>query len=218
MVIPATIQKESTFQRLLQVAVEVFAEFGFRAATIRQICARANVNVASVHYHFQNKEVLYVKALSFAFEEANKLYPQDAALNRSLQPELRLKLFIENFLKKLMDDGRLGFHSKLISREITEPTKALDQVIETAISPNCALLEEIIREIMGHSLNKAEVHRCVASILGQCLMYKHSRSIIDRLFPDLLANQSAITASTNHITKFSLCALQGLSKKPEQLP
>jgi len=38
------------FDRLLQVAVEVFAECGFREATVRDICSRANVNVASVNY------------------------------------------------------------------------------------------------------------------------------------------------------------------------
>ncbi len=140
---------EPAFDRLLQVAVEVFAECGFRDATVREICSRAHVNVASVNYYFRSKEALYTQALTFAFREANRLYPQDAALNTSLPPEQRLALFIGSFLHKLLDDSHLGLHGKLIAREIADPTKALDEIIETAIVPQFALLQEIIQQILG---------------------------------------------------------------------
>jgi len=213
-----SIDKEPAFDRLLQVAVEVFAEFGFRAATIREICSMANVNVASVNYYFRSKETLYIKALAYAFDEAHKRYPQDAALDRNLLPELRLQFFIKNFLSKLLDNTYLGLHSKLITREITEPTRALDEIIKTAIAPNCLLLEEIIRQIVGQQANADIVHRCVLSILGQCLMFKHSRSIIDRLYPHLIADQKAIQDTADHIAKFSLLALTGLVQYKEGSP
>ena len=198
---------EPTFDRLLQVAVEVFAECGFREATVREICSRANVNVASVNYYFRSKEALYAQALAFSFQEANRLYPQDAALDKGLPPEQRLALFIKNFLHKLLDDSYLGLHSKLIAREIADPTKALDEIIETAIVPQFTLLQEIIQQILGAHTDKVAVQRCLLSIFGQCLMFKHSRSIIDRLFPELIANDSAIQASAEHIVQFSLAAL-----------
>lgn len=216
--ISESINKEPTFDRLLQVAVEVFAECGFRTATVRDICRRANVNVASVNYYFRSKEALYAKALAFAFQEANKRYPLDTALDKNLPPEQRLTFFIENFLNKLLDDSHLGFHSKLITREITEPTRALDEIIETAIVPTCALLEEIIRQILGLQANAASVHRCVLSILGQCLMYKHSRSVIDRLYPHLIADQSAIRDTAGHIAQFSIFALSQLAEQQKRPP
>lgn len=198
---------EPAFDRLLQVAVEVFAECGFREATVREICSRANVNVASVNYYFRSKEALYAQALAFAFQEANRLYPQNAILDKGLPPEQRLTLFIGNFIHKLLDDSQLGLHSKLIAREIADPTKALDEIIETTIVPQFALLEEIIRQILKTSVDKAVVQRCLLSIIGQCLMFKHSRSIIDRLYPELIADESSIQASAEHIAQFSLAAL-----------
>jgi TetR/AcrR family transcriptional regulator, regulator of cefoperazone and chloramphenicol sensitivity len=208
---------EPAFDRLLQVAVEVFAEFGFRDATVREICSRANVNVASVNYYFRSKEALYAQALAFAFQEANRLHPQDATLDKGLPAEHRLELFIENFLHKLLDDSHLGLHSKLIAREIADPTKALDKIVETAIVPQFTLLQEIIQQILGAPADSVIVQRCLLSIFGQCLMYKHSRSIIDRLFPEFIADEAAIQASAEHIAQFSLAAMNRLAQPKERL-
>ena len=207
---------EPVFDRLLQVAVEVFAESGFRDATVREICSRANVNVASVNYYFRSKEALYAQALAFAFREANRLYPQDEILDKGLPPERRLTLFIGNFLHKLLDDSHLGLNSKLIAREIADPTKALDEIIETAIVPQFALLDEIIQQILKVPTDKVVVQRCLLSIFGQCLMFKHSRSIIDRLYPEFIANEPAIQASAEHIAQFSLAVLSLFALQEER--
>jgi hypothetical protein len=61
------------------------------------------------------------------------------------------------------------------------------------------------------------VQRCLLSIFGQCLMFKHSRSIIDRLYPELIANDSAIQAGAEHIAQFSLAALTRFTQQHERL-
>jgi len=210
---PAT---ELTFDRLLQKAVEVFAEHGFRDATVREICTRANVNIASVNYYFRSKEALYAQALTFAFQQVNQRYPQNAAQDANLPPEQRLTLFIDNFLHRLLDDSHLGFHSKLIAREITDPTKALDGIIATAIVPQCALLKEIIQLLLGQDAEQELVDRCILSIFGQCVMFKHSRSVIDRLYPELIADQTAVDNSAAHIARFSLAALSHFARLSER--
>ncbi len=203
---------DTTFQRLLHTAIEVFAERGFRAATVREICSRANVNVASVNYYFRSKEVLYSQALALAIREANELYPSTQAQDRTSTPEQRLAWFIDNFLHKLLDDSHLGYHSKLITREIAEPTKAFDEVVASAIIPQVTLLAEIVREVLGTEIDGNTLYRCLFSILGQCLMYKHSRPVVERLHPELIAGEDAIQQTAAHIADFSLTAL--LSHSP----
>ncbi|MCX7089157.1 MAG: CerR family C-terminal domain-containing protein [Methylococcales bacterium] len=205
---------EATFDRLLQVAAEVFAEVGFRDATVREICTRANVNVASVNYYFRSKDALYVQALSFAFQEVNRHYPKDHFLDQTIAPEQKLARFIDDLLMKLLDDSQLGCFNKLILREIYEPTKALDEILLTCIMPQLTQLEDILQQLLGEKTDKLTVQRSMWSILGQCLPFLHSRSIIDRLYPELIANPLAIQATAQHITQFSLQALKQFKTLP----
>jgi AcrR family transcriptional regulator len=58
--------KDDTQQRLLEAAGQVFAERGYEAATVREICQRADVNIAAVNYYFRDKERLYIEAVKSA--------------------------------------------------------------------------------------------------------------------------------------------------------
>lgn len=57
-----------TKRQILMAAQESFAESGYSGATTRQVAAKAGVNVATLHYHFRNKEGLYWAVLSDALE------------------------------------------------------------------------------------------------------------------------------------------------------
>ena len=52
-----------TEMRVLEAAGEVFADLGYRAATVRQICEKAGANIAAVNYYFGDKEGLYLAVL-----------------------------------------------------------------------------------------------------------------------------------------------------------
>ncbi|AAU92164.1 transcriptional regulator, TetR family [Methylococcus capsulatus str. Bath] len=202
---------DPTRKRLLQAALDVFAEKGFHDATVRDICARADVNAASVNYYFRSKEALYSEVLAAAFRETHERYPDTLACDSSLPPEVRLRQFIANFLARLLDETHLGRHGKLIAREIADPTAALDQVIESTMKPRCALLQGIIAELVGPGVSEADMHRLGLSIVGQCLMYRHSRSLIDRLCPEIIATPEEIEKTAEHIARFSMAALRHLS-------
>ena len=49
----------STKARILATAEEVFAARGFAGASTREIAARGQVNISSLHYHWDSKETLY---------------------------------------------------------------------------------------------------------------------------------------------------------------
>ncbi|MDD4101132.1 MAG: CerR family C-terminal domain-containing protein [Kiritimatiellae bacterium] len=61
-----------TQDRILNAAAKVFAERGYKAATIRMICAEAEVNVALVNYYFKSKAELYKAVIAKLFENVAK--------------------------------------------------------------------------------------------------------------------------------------------------
>src|SRR5450631_681854 len=58
---PAT--SDPTRDKLLDVAGRIFADRGYRSATIREISVAAGANVAAVNYHFGDKLALYTEAV-----------------------------------------------------------------------------------------------------------------------------------------------------------
>ncbi len=54
---------EITRNKILQIASELFAKSGFDGASIRDIAKKADVNLASINYHFKNKQNLYIQVL-----------------------------------------------------------------------------------------------------------------------------------------------------------
>ncbi len=52
--------------RILNTAGPIFAHKGYEAATVREICDQAEVNLASVNYYFGGKERLYIETVKRA--------------------------------------------------------------------------------------------------------------------------------------------------------
>ncbi|SMF97098.1 transcriptional regulator, TetR family [Methylomagnum ishizawai] len=202
---------EQTRDRLLQAALETFGERGFRDATVRDICARAGVNPASVNYYFGGKEALYRSVLALAFQEGDRRYPQDLAFDTSLSQEERLGFFIRALLLRLTDDSLLGSHGRLIAREIADPTPALDHIIDTILRPRIQNLREILPDLLGPGWRDPDIARCIFAIMGQCLVYQHSRSLVDRLYPEVIGSPEAIAETADFITRYTLAALRQLA-------
>lgn len=197
---------EDTRRSLLYTAGEVFAELGFQAATVREICRRADVNVASINYHFGSKEELYLQVLESAHNEAARKYPY--AASKDVAPEKRLEGFILSFMQGFLDKGRASWHGKLMAREMALPTAALKRMVERTIRPRNVFLTEAVREIMGEKFSDDEIARSVFSIIGQCYFYYHARAVIARLRPEIDCGEEGARQAAAHVTRFSLCALK----------
>src|SRR6185503_18309631 len=50
---------EGPRERILDAALDLFGERGLNGTTVRDIAARAKVNVAAISYHFGGKDELY---------------------------------------------------------------------------------------------------------------------------------------------------------------
>jgi AcrR family transcriptional regulator len=198
-----------TRRQLLEAAGEVFAEAGFREATVREICRRAGANIAAVNYHFGDKNTLYTEVLRYAHGKALEKYPPLLNVDASAAPEKKLRAFIHSFLLRIFDKGPYAWHGKLMAREMIEPTGALDSLIEERMRPMAAQLWQIVSQLLGAPAGSERVRLCAFSVVSQCVFYHHCRPVICRLFPDLPALDAAgIEKLADHITGFSLAAMK----------
>lgn len=201
--------KDETRRQLLEAAGEVFAEAGFRDATVREICRRAGANVAAINYHFGDKETLYAEVLRYAHGKALEKYPPLLDVAADAPAEKKLRAFVLSFLLRIFDKGRAAWHGKLMSREMIEPTGALDSLVEERMRPMAGQLWQIVAEILDRPVNDELVRLCAFSVVSQCVFYHHCRSVVSRLVPKHLPQDAAdIERLADHITKFSLAAMK----------
>jgi TetR/AcrR family transcriptional regulator, regulator of cefoperazone and chloramphenicol sensitivity len=201
---------DATRHQLLEAAATVFAEAGFRDATVREICRRAGANIAAVNYHFGDKEKLYAEVLRYSHGKTLEKHPLLLDVATDAPPEKKLRAFVQSLLLRIFDKGPTAWHGKLMAREMVEPTAALDSLVEERIRPMAEQLQKIIAEILDCPLNDERVRPCSFSVVSQCLFYHHCQPVILRLFPRQAFDSAGIARLADHITRFSLAALEHL--------
>lgn len=202
-----------TNQRLLAAALEVFAEVGYRKATLREICRRAGANIAAVNYHFRDKEQLYLAVLDRAVMAAGDCLAS-LAPDPADPPDQKLHHFIRQFLRNLLGCDRPVELLRLRAHEMAEPTPALDLVIEKIARPLHAVLDAIVLELLGADAPATLIRDCAASVLSQCSGYQHAQAIVERLHQISLDDPTTIDALADHIFRFSLGGIRALAQGP----
>jgi AcrR family transcriptional regulator len=201
-----------TRESLILAAGAVFAEQGFRAATVRDICKSAGANVAAVNYHFRDKAGLYRAVWQYSHHCALRKYPLQHGASEDAKPQDKLRAYISSFLLRIFDKGEIAWFGKLISREMIEPTPVLEALVKEEIQPQLIYLSGIVRCILGPKATDIQVQRSAMSVVSQCVFYHHCGPVIRHLLPHLTFSKSQIEELADHIYKFSLAAMKGLGK------
>jgi len=163
---PAGKAPGNTRGRVLESACEVFAEKGYRDATIAEICERAKANIASVNYHFGDKQSLYAEAWRHSFHASLAVHPPDGGVPDDAPAQQRLRARILAVLRRIVDPNCREF--AVVAREMANPTGLLEEAIQEAIEPLRQAMSDIVRELLGPSAGQTQVGLCLMSIIGQC--------------------------------------------------
>lgn len=133
-------RKQSTLNHILSVAAVVFSEHGFDGTSVRMICSKANVNVASINYYFGSKEALYFEVhrmihlgtsvkLSWLKEIPEPVADMD-------EWESRLQDAIMKSLKTGLEKDKYSqCRRRLLTMELTSPSKCLPLLLEAFYIP-----------------------------------------------------------------------------------
>ena len=151
-----------TRRRILEAACDVFSNRGFRAATIEEICKLAGSNIASVNYHFGNKETLYVEAWRQAFLWSIDAHPPDGGVPSNASAEERLRGRILALIQRIVDPKSYEFD--IVHKELANPTGLLTEAMRETIGPIQEDLAAIIKEMLGDKASEHDIQLCEMSI------------------------------------------------------
>lgn len=209
---------ERTRGRLLAAAGEIFAEKGFRDATVAEICRKAGANVAAINYHFGSKEALYREAWRHAFAQSLAAHPPDGGLSPDAPPEERLRAQVASLLDRIADENNREF--RIMQREFTNPTGLLEEVMREEIRPLHQRTEKMVRAFLGPQATEQEVQFCEVGIISQCInpmvARKWTRKVAD--IKDGPGGITDINAYARHVVTFSLAGLAAIRATAEARP
>lgn len=121
-------QHFSTKERILGAAEQLFATHGFAGASLRQVTAAANVNLAAVNYHFGSKENLINEVFRRRLDDLNAHRIEEldkAAAQADSTLEDLLAAFIRPALDLSLDRSGGGAFIRVLARAFAEHNDAL---------------------------------------------------------------------------------------------
>ena len=199
-----------TRERLLKAAERLFADRGFKNVTVRDLCRAARANVAAVNYHFGDKLGLYREVMQSAIDAMRGTNDAARDAGSGHAPEEQLRRYIAIFVHRVLTPGNDTVH-KLITREMNDPTPALDALVEQGVRPRVEYLAGLIAAIIRCDPADQRVLRCVASVQAQTLAYIPN-PIGARLGLANKPTAANLRAIADHIAEFSLAGVHAVGR------
>ena len=112
---------------ILEAGEGIFAQHGFRGATMQMIADQAGLPKANLHYYFDSKEKLYRCVVEKIFE----IWLQAASsFENSDEPKEALKLYI---YEKMQISRRHPYGSKVWANEVMQGAPIIQDFLETQL-------------------------------------------------------------------------------------
>ena len=98
----------STKDKILKISHKLFADKGYNGVSIREIAKACDVNIASINYHFVNKENLYVQTIAASMDNLWQSI-EDLYANYQNKPVVDFVLAIYKHFLAHSEDLRTAF-------------------------------------------------------------------------------------------------------------
>ena len=165
----AAADARSAAERMLDAAERLFAEHGMSEVGLRAISAAANVNLASISYHFGSKEALVEevfrrRATKIAAERDRGLDLALAEPDRDKRLEAILRVFLKSGFADDTPEDAARF-AKLRARINTEDTALARRLLSESFDEGSRRFLAALRDALPH-LDETEIGWRFHAMLG----------------------------------------------------
>lgn len=136
----AAAKRGDKYQRILQAAIEVFAENGFFQSRVSAIAERAGVADGTIYLYFKNKEELLLAAIANAFDAFLEL--AHAEIQASSDPREQLRRLALLHLTALGSDRNLA---TVFQTELRQSARFLVQFSQHQLKRYFDVIRDVIR-------------------------------------------------------------------------
>lgn len=192
---------------LMREGTRLFALSGYDGVSIREVCAAAKANVASVHYYFGDKEGLYTAILEDFFQKEKELFPSP-----SLAGAPSLAAFLEDLIFVILSRMHClrmsRWHAQLVRREMLFPSTCFQERVNAIIAADFAALYQPLR-LIAPEAPEDKVRHAVLCVVGQIGSYTtHPDDFLKLAFPGLAFTAEECRRIAQHIVHFAVNGLQ----------
>lgn len=167
-----TDQSTDTKNKILEVARILFADQGYEGTSIREIAKAAEVNVASVNYHFSNKEKLFGEILHVGYVKCSSEMRAFYDKNNPNVEDTLVELF-NYFMNKSHD--LVSFFKMMMSTQHSHNLSSQGTEDEMIGPPGGKVLMEAMVKEVGREVGEEDLYWAVKCLFGHvihmCLMY-----------------------------------------------
>lgn len=192
---------------LLEAAGRVFAEQGYRNASVREICRLAGVNIGAINRHFGSKDALYETVLVAAGR---------ALLERETVPRLEdfgdpreaLRAWMHFHLRLMLLHKRQDpIAGQLLTKEIRDPTPALDQYAAMVVAPVRAELARIVAGVLGEPAETPRVQTATTFTMGTCAFQGVGAPMLERVGQPTPSTEGEVAARLEQLYPMVLAGI-----------
>lgn len=160
---------EATRTRILQAAGELFAELGQGETSNKAVAAKAEVDLASINYHFGSRNGLYLAVL----DEARRRFLDIADLQRithSQQPAPDKLREVVALVVSKAGHGAENWHLRVLAAEMFTPSPHAQAHLRENAPLRLTLLKAVFSEISGIPVDAPALTRCLLCVTAPWMM------------------------------------------------
>ncbi len=190
-------------EKIIFAAKDIFAENRYENATVKMICDKAEVNIASINYHFHSKKELYLEVIKSLHEKVhfkiqNILNYKIEIINQD-EWEKFIKEMTQTFLTQSENQDLIKWQ-KIIFREFNTPSEIFDELYSNYIKPVADKIDSNIKSFFPN-MPTEERTMWFISLISQIGFIHNSKSLITKHIGNNFYQHGNLHKYAAHISK-----------------
>ncbi|MGP1501212.1 MAG: TetR/AcrR family transcriptional regulator [Bergeyella cardium] len=167
--------------KILEAAEELIAEKGFEETTVRNICQKANINVAMISYYFGSKEKMLTYLYQYRVQRAKETFAEFAHTIKDGTPQMQVKEVIKFIIGQMF---KYKYFHGFVKQEFRN-TELMDEELQDFYTIVVEKLNQIIKQGIstGVFLYAPNAEDLLTILIGSVLFVIRNKRFYEQYIP-----------------------------------